>query len=78
MFDATQPVNEPVELFTTRHLGSAVIIHDFISEYLQRRSRRMDLADSHEAPSRHSNQRANLNPIAEVSSHQENTKEVGS
>ncbi len=60
-------------LYTTTHLGSALQIHDFIVEYLQKRPNR-DAQDSREA-SRISGNNRNLNSVPEVSSHQEGTKD---
>ena len=65
----------PIELYTTLHLGSAIIIYDFINEYLQRRALRLpeDREDSRASSGRDKG----LNPINEVSSRHEHTKDVG-
>lgn len=67
-----------IEIYTTMHLGSVKIIHDFLAEYLKKTKnldRQSEMADDggrSDGPSHR-----NLNAIAEASSHAEHTKEVG-
>ena len=64
-----------IELYTTLHLGSALLVYDFISEYLDRRAMRApeDREDSRASSGRDKG----LIPINEVSSRHEHTKDVG-
>lgn len=61
-----------IELYTTRHLGSAKLIHDFVEEYLHRRREKDELAESEVQ----SNVGSALNAIHEVSSANELTANV--
>lgn len=41
--------SNPIELYTTKHLGSAMVIYEFMNEYLDRRNARQqpdELQDS--------------------------------
>lgn len=76
-----------VELYTTAHLGSALFIHEFIVEYLNRRASVVPSSiNPSDAPGPGGNMNRSVrsevrnerfNPIAEVSSHQENTNIAG-
>lgn len=62
----------PLEIYTTAHLGSAMIVRDFILEALDRRARRSQLLqDSSELARRNPDQQ--LNSIQEVSAGNELT-----
>lgn len=65
-----------VELYTTLHLGSAIMIYDFINEYLDHR-RAMRAPEDREDSRASSGRDKGLNPINEVSSRHEHTKDVG-
>ena len=75
-----QGYDPTVELYTTAHLGSALFIHEFISEYLNRRASvvpsSMNPSDGPGGPGGNMNgsvrsevRNERFNPIAEVSSH---------
>lgn len=72
--------SQPIELYTTKHLGSAMLIYEFMNEALDRRNARQEqpdqLQDSHVSSQREDRGR-HLMPVAEVSSLNEHTKEAG-
>ena len=66
-----------LEVVTTAHLGSALRIHDFIKEYLMRKSTGQERAikEPRSGASLEVEQEHNLNAIPEVSSQHERTNQ---